>query len=162
MNALCVFAIYWIIWINEKGAGTTVDTCKAELSRQRWQWFQREEKGQRNCVWNSLGKGRKCISLARGHENTQDPSNPGEEVSSDSEWPVALDFTCFAETYLKRLHYLQTSSLSPIIWPKQIMMTWGQNESKNVHQSIADNDRKLWRLSNHRGMVKRWLSHMMD
>lgn len=28
--------------------------------------------------------------------------------------------------YLKRLHSLQISRLSPIVWPKQIIMRWGR------------------------------------
>lgn len=52
-------------------------------------------------MWNSLGKGGKYISLARSHKYTQDPSNPEE----GSEWSMALYFTRFKETILKKIAF---------------------------------------------------------
>lgn len=52
-------------------------------------------------MWNSLGKGEKYISLARSHKYTQDPSNPEE----GSEWSMALYFTRFKETILKKIAF---------------------------------------------------------
>lgn len=137
------------------------DTCTAEQSREPRELFQKEEKGAEKSHLGQFEKGSGMHLFGKRSQTLLRPFKPRRDVSRamgqksqglEAEilgaaltvqrnqtrgpgWrePLSqhLGSTGFKEAYLKRLHFLLTSSLSSLIWPKLIMTSEGKGEYKH-------------------------------